>query len=137
MRTSGCPCGELRYESEGELLALNVWYCKECRRQSVSAFGISVIDPRESLHATRGAPKFWTRPADSGGRVKCAFCPNYGSRVRHDWHESEGGPETISIKGGSLDEAPSISAAIHIWTSRKLPGVDITNGVQQFPEESE
>jgi hypothetical protein len=38
-------------------------------------------------------------------------------------------------KGGSLDEPPDLSAAIHIWTSRKLPGVIIPDGARQYPEE--
>ncbi len=143
MRTGGCQCGEVRYESEGEPLALYVCHCRECRRQSASGFGISLIVPRKGLRVAQGTPKFWTRPTDSGGQIECAFCPNCGSRL---WHESEGGSETVSIKGGSekvsikggsLDEPPNISAAIHIWTSRKLPGVVIADAVQQFPEEPE
>ena len=134
MRSGGCQCGEVRYESEGDRLALYVCHCRECRRQSASAFGISVIVPRKGLRVTRGAAKFWTRPSDSGGLVECAFCPNCGSRL---WHVSEDGSETLSIKGGSLDEPPDISAAIHIWTSRRLPGVVIPDGVRQCPEEPE
>ncbi len=133
-RSGGCQCGEVRYESAGDSLALYLCHCKECRGQSASAFGISLIVPREGLRVTQGVPKFWTRPTDSGGRVKCAFCPNCGSRL---WHESEAEPESVSIKGGSLDEPPDISAASHIWTSRKLPGVGIPEGAQQFPEEPE
>ncbi len=125
MRTGGCQCGTLRYECEGEPLALYVCQCRECRRQSASAFGISFMVPRKGLRVTQGTAKFWGRPADSGGRVKCAFCPDCGSRV---WHEDE---------GGSLDEPPDLSAAFHIWTSRKLPGVVIPDGAQQFPEEPE
>ncbi len=134
MRTGGCQCGTLRYVCEEEPLELYVCHCTECRRQSASAFGISVIVPRKGLRVTRGTPKFWARPADSGGRVECAFCQNCGSRL---WHEDEGGSETVSIKGGSLDDPPDLSAAVHIWTSRKLPGVNIPDGAQQFPEEPE
>ncbi len=90
--------------------------------------------PRKGLRLTRGAPNFWTRPSDSGGRVECAFCPNCGSRL---WHGDEGGSETVSVKGGALDEPPDISAAIHIWTSRKLPGVVIPDGARQFLQEPE
>jgi hypothetical protein len=62
MRTGGCQCGAVRYESEGEPLALYFCHCRECRRQSASAFGISLIVPRKGLRVTQGAPKFWTRP---------------------------------------------------------------------------
>ena len=134
MLTGRCQCGEVRYESADEPLALYVCHCSECRRQSASAFGMSLEVPRAGFRVTRGAPKFWTRAADSGRRVNCAFCPNCGSRL---WHESEGVSETLTIKAGSLDEPVDVSAAIHIWTSRKLPGVAVPQDARQFPEEPE
>ena len=122
MRTGGCQCGALRYESAGEPIALYACHCLECRKQVPSA----------GLRVTRGAPQFWTRSADSGRRLKCAFCPHCGSRV---WHQREEPTETITIKAGSLDEPVDFSAAIHIWTSRKLPGMAIPADARQFPQE--
>lgn len=132
MRTGGCQCGAVRYESVAEPLALYVCHCRECQRQSASAFGMSLAVPRAGLRVTQGSPRYWSRATDSGRRLKCAFCPNCGSRL---WHEPEGASDTITIKAGSLDEPVDISAAIHIWTSRKLPGMAIPDGAKQFPEE--
>lgn len=132
MRTGGCQCGATRYESSGEPLALYVCHCTECQKQSASAFGMSFIVPRSGFRVTRGAPNFWTRPTDSGRHLRCAFCPNCGSRL---WHEREGFPDTVSLKAGSLDAPVDMANAIHIWTSRKLPGMSIPSGAEQFPEE--
>lgn len=132
MRTCGCQCGELRYESAGEPLALYVCHCWECQKQSASAFGMSLEVPRAGLRVTRGTPKFWSRPTDSGRRIRCAFCPNCGSRL---WHEREGPSETLTIKAGSLDEPVDFSTAIHIWTARKLPGMVIPADALRFPQE--
>jgi len=132
MRTGRCQCGELRYESAGEPIALYVCHCRECQKQSASAFGMSLEVSRAGLRVTRGTPKFWTRAADSGRRVKCAFCPHCGSRL---WHQREEPSETLTIKAGSLDEPVDISTAIHIWTSRKLPGMAIPAAVRQFLQE--
>ena len=112
-------------------MALYVCHCLECRHQSGSAFGMSLAMPAGTMRVTQGAPKFWTRLANSGRRVRCAFCPDCGSRL---WHE----PETsayLTIKAGSLDEPVDMSKSIHIWTSRKLPGTMIPTGAQQYPEE--
>lgn len=84
------------------------------------------------FRVTQGRPEFWTRPADSGRQVKCAFCPRCGSRL---WHEREGIEGAISIKAGSLDEPIDATQAVHIWTSRKLPGVLVPKGALQYPEE--
>jgi len=132
MRIGGCQCGEVRYESVGDPLALYVCHCRECQKQSASAFGMSLEVPRAGFRLTRGASKFWTRGTDSGRRLKCAFCPNCGSRL---WHELESPSETITIKAGSLDEPVDISTAIHIWISRKLPGMAVPVGAKQFSEE--
>lgn len=132
MLTGGCQCGEVRYEVAGEALALYVCHCRECQKQSASAFGMSLEVPRTSLRLTRGAPRFWARGADSGRRLACAFCPTCGSRL---WHEPAGASQTITVKAGSLDDPVDVSGAIHIWTSRKLPGTIIPEGAKQFPHE--
>ncbi|MGH6948972.1 MAG: GFA family protein [Kiloniellales bacterium] len=134
MLTGGCQCGALRYESAGAPLALYACHCRECQKQSASAFGLSLEVPYAGLRLTRGAPKTWRRNTDSGRRLVCVFCPDCGSRI---WHESEAEPKTVTIKAGSLDEPVDLGAAIHIWTSRKLPGVVIPEGAKQFPEEPE
>ena len=134
MRTGGCQCGAVRYETVDEPTELYVCHCLECRKQSASAFGISFIVPRRDITVTQGTPRFWSRPADSGGRVNCAFCPDCGSRL---WHEDAADPARASIKGGTLDEAPDITSVDHIWTKRKMPGVVIPDGARRFPEEPE
>jgi hypothetical protein len=127
----GCQCGSVRYEIMGEPLALYVCHCRECQKQSASAFGISVIVKRRDFRVARGTVKVWSRATDSGGTLTCAFCPDCGSRL---WHESVGGADTISVKGGSLDEPVDLRPAVHIWTARKLPGVVIPE-TAQFPGE--
>lgn len=128
----GCQCGQVRYEFSEMPLELYVCHCKECQKQSASAFGISVFVSRDSFSVTKGEPKFWSRPTDTGNTLECAFCPSCGSRL---WHQSRGSAKIISIKGGSLDSPIDISEAIHIWTSRKLPGVCIPEAAAQFLEE--
>jgi hypothetical protein len=93
---------------------------------------MSLSVSRAGFRVTQGRPEFWTRPADSGRRVKCAFCPRCGSRL---WHERESIEESISIKAGSLDQPIDATAAIHIWTSRKLAGLIIPEDALQYPEE--
>ena len=131
--TGGCQCGAVRYEITGEPVALYVCHCRQCQKQSASAFGISVIVRRSDFRVARGGKvKVWSRPTDSGGTLACAFCPACGSRV---WHEGIGATDTISVKGGSLDEPPDLRSACHIWTARALPGVVIPETMRQFPGE--
>lgn len=45
MRTGGCQCGKVRFSSEGAVLALYICHCRECQKQSASAFGMSLQVP--------------------------------------------------------------------------------------------
>jgi hypothetical protein len=128
----GCQCGALRYEISGPPVALYVCHCRECQKQSASAFGISLIVRGSDFRVTRGEVRRWSRPTDTGGTLNCAFCPVCGSRV---WHESAGPGATISVKGGSLDEPVDLRSAVHIWTSRNLPGVIVPETATQFQGE--
>ena len=129
--TGGCQCGAVRYEIAKEPLAVYVCHCRECQKQSASAFGISLLVPRDAFRVERGEVCTWSRRTDSGRRLDCMFCPTCGSRV---WHASPGSA-TITVKGGSLDRSVDLTHAVHIWTSRKLPGVIIPEGATQFAEE--
>ncbi len=128
----GCQCGDIRYQLSQAPLKIYVCHCKECQKQSASAFGISVIEPQTALQVLHGAPNFWSRPTDTGNTLDCAFCPKCGSRL---WHQRRGATDTLSVKGGSLDKPVDLSGATHIWTSRMLRGVVIPQGAVQFPGE--
>ena len=133
MRTGGCQCGAVRYEVSGEPIALYVCHCRECQKQSASAFGLSLEVARADLRLTRGAPRRWTRMTDSGRRLACLFCPDCGTRL---WHQAaDRAAATLTVKAGSLDEPVDLSAAVHIWTTRKLAGVLIPEHASQFPGE--
>lgn len=128
----GCQCGAMRYEIHGRPTDLYVCHCQECRRQSASAFGISVIVRSADLRVVMGAPSVWTRPAAIGGTLACAFCPTCGTRI---WHGDPDKDAEISIKGGSLDVPPDLSRAKHIWVSRMVAGVVLPEGVERHAEE--
>ena len=130
--TGGCQCGAVRYAIAGDPLEIYVCHCRECQKQSASAFGITVLVRRSDVQITRGELSWWSRKTDTGRTLKCGFCPTCGSRVLH---ERPAMPDTISIKGGSFDDPVDLGPAIHIWTSRKLPGVVIPDGARQYPKE--
>jgi hypothetical protein len=131
--TGGCQCGAVRYAIAAEPLRLYACHCRECQKQSGSAFGMSLIVSRAALALTQGATRVWSRRADSGRTIDCIFCAACGSRL---WHEREG-IDAVSVKAGSLDAAVDFSRAIHIWTSRRLPGLVIPPDAEQFAEEPE
>ena len=129
--TGRCQCGAAAYSVSAVPEAVYVCHCRECQKQSASAFGISVSVAKVRFRLERGEVRSWSRRTDSGRILHCHFCAVCGSRL---WHEGPGW-DVLSVKGGSLDEPVDLATAIHIWTSRKLPGVVIPQGAVQFPHE--
>jgi len=130
--TGGCQCGAVRYEIAEDPFAIYVCHCRECRKQSASAFGISLQVRRAGFRVTRGAPKTWSRAIDS--TLDCRFCEDCGSRL---WDEMAGDVSTVTVKGGSVDDPVDMRLAIHIWTARRLPGVIIPEDAEQHAGEPE
>jgi len=120
----GCQCGAIRFRLTAPPGRVYCCHCTECRRQSASAFGLSVIVPPGGVTVTRGVPREWSRPTRSGGSLACAFCPDCGSRL---WHRAK---DCVSVKGGALDTVPDPTA--HIWTGSKLLWVVIPDGVERW-----
>ena len=130
--TGGCQCGAVRYRISAPPIALYVCHCLECRRQSASAFGMSLIVPRKGYALTAGDPRHWSRRTDSGRQLDCWFCADCGTRLYHAWPEDDA---TVSVKAGTLDQPVDMGRAIHIWTDRHLPGLDMNGLAEGFPGE--
>lgn len=129
--TGRCQCGAVAFRCTAPVEAVYVCHCRECRRQSGSAFGISVMVPADAV-THRGEVRTWTRQADSGARVDCAFCPVCGSRL---WHRRSSAPGYVTLRGGALDEDLDLTQAVEIWTARRLEGVRIMSARPGFEGE--
>jgi hypothetical protein len=128
VREGGCQCGAVRYQLEGEPVALVVCHCTECQRQSGSAFGMSLFVLRKSLRLLSGELKKFTREGESGNIVGCMFCGDCGTRI---YHESEMlGEGTVNIKPGTLDDTSWLSPSLQVWTRSKQPWVPLAEGVR-------
>ena len=78
----GCQCGSVRYVVTAEPIRVLACHCKECQRQSGSAFGMSMPVRRDRMTVT-GLTKQFSRVADSGNEVTGVFCPDCGVRIYH------------------------------------------------------
>jgi len=119
--TGGCQCGAVRYRIAGPRPPVYVCHCRECQKQSASAFGMS-LPVRVGDFAIEGRLESWERDTATGTRTRCYFCPSCGSRL---YHRSNATPDRVTVKGGSLDDAGWLRPAAHIWVSRKQPWVAI------------
>jgi hypothetical protein len=133
MRLGGCQCGAVRYWLDQAPLALYACHCLECRKQSASAFALSIPVRSEALRV-EGRLEAYERPADSGAVARCWFCPRCGVRIHHQSSRAEG---TATLKGGTLDEIAELEPVAHIWVSRKLPWVVLDPAVPAYETQPE
>ena len=127
--TGGCQCGAVRYAYAGEPLEVTVCHCRDCQRQSGSAFGMSLFVAPERFRILEGRPSVFEVVTDSGRIKTCAFCPACGTRI---YHQGQGG---VSIKAGTLDDTSGLRPTAHYWTKRKQPWVEIPDGVASFRDD--
>ena len=125
LRQGGCGCGAVRYEIEGEPVVLAVCHCRECQRQSGSAFGMSLIVKKEAFRIS-GETRVYRRVADSGNPIDCHFCPTCGVRVFHD---PQALPGTYNVKAGTLDDTAWLAPAVQVWTKSRQPWVTLPEGL--------
>ena len=130
-REGGCQCGAVRYVIEGDPVSLAVCHCTECQRQSGSAFGMSLTVRRADFRLVRGEVKTFTRSSDSGRAVRCAFCPDCGTRV---YHEPEAIRDMVNVKPGTLDDTSWLAPTVEVWTTRRQRWVAVPAGMASFPE---
>lgn len=131
--TGGCACGAVRYAIAAPPRAFYLCHCTECQRQSSSAYGESLrCDPAGV--SVEGVTKTVRRSSESGAVRLGDFCTECGVRL---FHRSEGDPDRLNVKAGTLDDTTWLIPAGHIWTGSKQPFVTIPVDDLAYPAQPE
>lgn len=127
--TGGCQCGQIRFELRAEPLTLYACHCKECQKQSSSAFGMSMPVPHDAVVILQGTPKQWTRGADSGREVNCLFCGKCGTRL---FHNPSRNSKIINVKPGTLDDTSWLKPVGNLWTRSAQKWVSLSEQMLNY-----
>ncbi|MGA3398480.1 MAG: GFA family protein [Acetobacteraceae bacterium] len=125
----GCACGAVRYRLGTAPLFVHCCHCRDCQRQTGSAFAINaLIEAREvALLSGETAPS--AMPTDSGQPHRIHRCTACGTAL---WSEY-GGRDTIRfVRVGTLDDPAALTPDVHIYVRSKLPWVALPDGVPAF-----
>jgi hypothetical protein len=102
--SGGCACGAVRYACTAEpMFALNC-HCRDCQRETGSAYAPILAVPSAAFAVTHGSPAYFDVTADSGYVTRRAFCARCGSTL---FGEPGSRTDMVTIRAGSLDD-PSI-----------------------------
>lgn len=126
-----CQCGQVRYRVSGRVATLFACHCRDCQRQSASAFGMALWLRDAELTLLQGVTASWPRHTPSGHITDCQFCPQCGSRL---FHQNRDTPQFLSIKPGSLDDTGWLRPAAHIWTQSAQPWLALPAEVPGWPQ---
>jgi hypothetical protein len=126
IRTGGCACGQLTFQTQGEPKRVGLCHCMTCRKISGSVFNAFVIFPADRVTITGEVSSWSATPASR----RC-FCPQCGSQV-FDRDKSD----EIEIKLGAFDTPNLFVPGYEAWTKRREAWLG-TPDLTSFPENRE
>ena len=124
----GCQCRGIRYTISGRLSPAYACHCVECKKQSASAFSMSVALEFARLTVS-GEVAIYEAIAFGGARKLACFCPICGTRL---WHRGAEESAWITLKVGTLDDAAHISPRGHLWVSKMQPWITLDPALPAF-----
>jgi hypothetical protein len=126
-REGGCACGTVRYRLTSDPLFVHCCHCTRCQRQTGSAFVINVLIEADRVELLAGEPEVVPVPRASK-KQKIWRCPECQIALYSQYTT----PRIRFVRAGTLDDPASVSPDVHIFTSTKLPWVELPEGVPSF-----
>ena len=83
----GCACGRLRYRMRSAPMFVHCCHCKDCQRQTGTAFVLNALIETDRIDLLSGEPAPFPMPTDSGRPHRVFRCPDCGTAV---WSEYGG-----------------------------------------------
>ena len=127
--TGSCLCGKVRYSADVEPVFTGVCHCRNCQKQSGSAFATFVGVPQSAM-AVQGQVKTYVDRADSGKAMYRRFCPDCGSTLMQEREDSG----VAAIEVGTLDDASWVKPAMQIYCDSAQPWVQLGDDMVRFPK---
>jgi len=123
MKVDGrCHCGDIAYDAEIDLDQVAACHCTDCQQLSGSAFRVQAYIGEADFRLLKGAPKAYTRVADSGRKYVQYFCPNCGTPL-YSIGERDGA-KMYAVRLGAMRQRSEITPKVQLWRRSALPWVD-------------
>jgi len=131
-RVAECCCGDLKVDVIGQPEQHVMCHCKNCRKRTGSAFGLSAYYKRERLIGIYGKfTRFDLHNPNDGFDQQRFYCSRCGTTLC--WLVS-GYPHLIGIAGGCFDASPQDTPGYSTSTDSKLPWVELPKGIRKRPD---
>jgi hypothetical protein len=128
----GCACRAVRYRLRTGPLIVHACHCTECQRLTGAAFALNALIETDRLELLAGEPRAVPVIGTSGRPQAVHRCPACATAL---WsHYPGAGAKLAFVRVGTLDEPGRLPPDIHIFTSTKLPWLELPEGARAVPE---
>ena len=104
-------------------------HCRDCQRQTGSAFVLNALIETDRIALLAGDPEPVAVPTDSGRPHDIWRCPACRIAV---WSDYGRRAALRFVRVGTLDDPAALAPDVHIYTRSKLPWVALPPGVPAF-----
>ena len=118
----------MRYALTGEPLVVHCCHCRNCQRQTGSAFVINLLIEADRVELLAGEPQPVDVARDDGSVQRIYRCPICQVAVFSEYTR----PEVRFVRAGTLDDPSTVSPDVHIFTRSKVPWVELPDTVPAF-----
>jgi hypothetical protein len=131
MHTGSCLCRAVRFEVHGDLEAIQLCHCADCRKAQGSAFGANMPVAAENFRLIAGQDSLRAYQHTPGKeRVFCGTC---GSPL---FSRLLAKPDRVRVRAGTLDAPTGATLAFHFYTDSKADWCDLPeDGLPRYPAE--
>jgi hypothetical protein len=123
----GCQCGTVRYRITGEPMLAAICHCAMCRRAHAAPAVAWAMFQEGQVTFPKAKPATYA----SSPEARRGFCPTCGTQI---CFTASFIPGLIDITIGSLDTPDAVPPTLHYWDSRRLPWMQIGDGLPRYPE---
>jgi hypothetical protein len=125
----GCACGAVRYRLEAAPMFVHCCHCRDCQRQTGSAFVLNALIETDRIALLAGDPEPVPVPTDSGRPHHIWRCKGCRTAL---WSNYGGRAKLRFVRVGTLDDPTALTPDVHIYTRSKLPWIRLPEGVPAF-----
>jgi hypothetical protein len=125
----GCACTAVRYRLTSRPMFVHCCHCRDCQRQTGSAFVLNTLIEADRVVVLSGAPEPVAVPTESGRPHQIFRCPSCQVAV---WSVYGGVAKIRFVRVGTLDDPAALPPDVHIYVRSKLPWVALPPTIPAF-----
>lgn len=130
MAEGRCACGEVRYRLNGKPFAVHCCHCRDCQRETGSAFVINGLIETPAVEVIAGQPETIDTPSASGKGQKIVRCRT--CRLALWSHYAGMGARAAFVRVGTLADPDACPPQVHIYIRSKQPWFDLPPDAPAF-----